>query len=65
MSATIAEDAPVSPLRLGLERFAGNRTALVAAALIMLFILAALAVGVLVACSPLAPKSSPAKPMGR
>ncbi|GGI98285.1 ABC transporter permease [Neoroseomonas lacus] len=43
MSATIAEDAPVSPLRLGLDRFAGNRTALVAAALIMLFILAALA----------------------
>lgn len=43
MSAAFAEEAPVSPLRLGLERFAGNRTALVAAALILLFILAALA----------------------
>ncbi len=43
MSATFAEEAPVSPLRLGLGRFARNRTALVAAAIILLFVLAALA----------------------
>ncbi len=43
MSATFAEEAPLSPLRLGLERFARNRTALVASALILLFVLAAFA----------------------
>ena len=42
MSATFAEDRPVSPLRLGLERFAGNRTALAAAVVVVLFVLAAL-----------------------
>ncbi|MBR0670463.1 ABC transporter permease [Neoroseomonas soli] len=43
MSATVAEEVPVSPLRLGLERFARNRTAVVASGLILLFILGALA----------------------
>jgi len=43
VSATAAEEAPLSPLRLGLGRFARNRTALGAAVLILLFILAALA----------------------
>lgn len=43
MSATVVEEAPLSPLRLGLGRFARNRTALGAAVLILLFILAALA----------------------
>ena len=43
MSATFAEEVPLSPLRLGLERFARNRTALVASALILQFVLAALA----------------------
>ncbi len=43
MSATIAEEAPVSPLRLGLGRFARNRTALGASVLILLFVLVALA----------------------
>jgi ABC-type dipeptide/oligopeptide/nickel transport system permease subunit len=43
VSATVVEEAPLSPLRLGLGRFARNRTALGAAVLILLFILAALA----------------------
>ncbi|MBR0680423.1 ABC transporter permease [Roseomonas eburnea] len=43
MSATLTEEAPVSPLRLGLERFARHRTALVAALLILIFVIAALA----------------------
>lgn len=43
MSAAFAEEAPVSPLRLGLERFARNRTALGAALVILLFVVAALA----------------------
>lgn len=43
MSAAFAEEAPVSPVRLGLERFARNRTALVATAVILAFILAAVA----------------------
>ena len=42
MSATFANEQPVSPLRLGLERFARNRTALAAAAVVVLFVLAAL-----------------------
>ena len=42
MSATFAEEQPVSPLRLGLERFARNRTAVAAAAVVVLFVLAAL-----------------------
>ncbi len=43
MSATVDEEAPVSPLRLGLERFAANRTALAASAVILSFVLAAIA----------------------
>jgi ABC-type dipeptide/oligopeptide/nickel transport system permease subunit len=43
VSATVDEEAPVSPLRLGLERFAANRTALAASAVILSFVLAAIA----------------------
>jgi ABC-type dipeptide/oligopeptide/nickel transport system permease subunit len=42
VSATFAEERPVSPLQLGLGRFARNRTALGAAAVVLLFVLAAL-----------------------
>lgn len=42
MSATISEERPLSPLRLGLERFARNRTALGAAIVVVLFVLAAI-----------------------
>jgi ABC-type dipeptide/oligopeptide/nickel transport system permease subunit len=42
LSATFADEQPVSPLRLGLERFARNRTGLAAAAVVVLFVLAAL-----------------------
>jgi ABC-type dipeptide/oligopeptide/nickel transport system permease subunit len=42
VSGALAEERPVSPLRLGSERFAGNRTALAAALVIALFLLAAL-----------------------
>lgn len=42
MSSTFAEERPVSPLQLGLERFARNRTALGAALVVLLFVLAAL-----------------------
>lgn len=42
MSAALTEEAPLSPLRLGLDRFARNRTALGASVLILLFVMAAL-----------------------
>jgi ABC-type dipeptide/oligopeptide/nickel transport system permease subunit len=43
VTAAAIEDAPLSPFRLGLGRFAANRTALAAAAVIAAFILAAVA----------------------
>ena len=42
MSATFADEQSVSPLRLGLERFTRNRTALTAAVVVLLFVVAAL-----------------------
>lgn len=42
MSGAFAEDRPLSPLALGLERFARNRTALGAAIVVVLFVLAAI-----------------------
>ncbi len=42
MSGAVAEARPVSPLALGLERFVQNRTALAAAVVVVLFVLAAL-----------------------
>jgi ABC-type dipeptide/oligopeptide/nickel transport system permease subunit len=41
VSGALVEERPVSPLRLGLERFARNRTALAAAVVVVLFVLAA------------------------
>jgi ABC-type dipeptide/oligopeptide/nickel transport system permease subunit len=42
VSGAVAEARPVSPLALGLERFVQNRTALAAAVVVVLFVLAAL-----------------------
>jgi ABC-type dipeptide/oligopeptide/nickel transport system permease subunit len=42
VSATFADEQSVSPLRLGLERFTRNRTALTAAVVVLLFVVAAL-----------------------
>lgn len=52
MTAAALEEAPVSPLRLGLERFAANRTALAAALVIAAFVLAALAAPLLAPHDP-------------
>ena len=43
MSAAAIEDRPISPLRLGLIRFAANKTALGSAVVILAFIVVALA----------------------
>jgi ABC-type dipeptide/oligopeptide/nickel transport system permease subunit len=52
VTAAALDDAPVSPLRLGLERFAANRTALAATLVIAAFILAALAAPLLAPHDP-------------
>ncbi len=52
MTAAFAEEAPLSPLRLGLERFAQNRTALAAAIVIVAFVVAALAAPLLAPHDP-------------
>lgn len=52
MSAALAEEAAISPLRLGLGRFARNRTALVAAGVILAFVFAALAAPVIAPHDP-------------
>ncbi|MCU0984650.1 MAG: ABC transporter permease [Acetobacteraceae bacterium] len=52
MTAALAEEAPLSPLRLGLERFAQNRTALAAAIVIAVFVVAALAAPLLAPHDP-------------
>ena len=52
MTAAALDDAPVSPLRLGLERFAANRTALAATSVIAAFIFAAIAAPLLAPHDP-------------
>jgi ABC-type dipeptide/oligopeptide/nickel transport system permease subunit len=52
VTAAFAEEAPLSPLRLGLERFAQNRTALAAAIVIVAFVVAALAAPLLAPHDP-------------
>jgi len=52
VTAAALDDAPVSPLRLGLERFAANRTALAATLVIAAFILAAIAAPLLAPQDP-------------